>query len=86
MDFARQSRKNKHMITENKALSADTLETMRLAAVAFLAEEESRNKSNRMIYHISDARYMEMMRFDEALEPKELGHRFKLDVRKRGIE
>ena len=76
MDIARQSRKNKHMITENKAL----------LAVALLAEEESRNKSNRMIYHIPDSRYMEMMRFDETLEPKALGHGFKLDVRKRGIE
>ena len=64
------------MITDNKALSA----------VALLAEEESRNKSNRMIYHITDSRYAEMMRFNETLEPKELGHGFKLDVRKRGIE
>jgi len=64
------------MIAENKALSA----------VAFLAEEESRNKSNRMIYHISDSRYTEMVRLDEALEPKELGHGLKVDVRKRGIE
>ena len=64
------------MIAENKTLSA----------VAQLAEEESRNKSNRMIYHIIDSRYLEMVKFKAALEPKELGHGFKLDVRKRGIE
>ena len=64
------------MIAEEKALSA----------IALLAEEESRSKSNRMIYHITDSRYAEMMRFDKAQEPKELGHGFKLDVRKRGIE
>ena len=64
------------MIAENKTLSA----------VALLAEEESRNKSNRMIYHTTDSRYMEMLRFEEALDLKELGHGFKLDVRKRGIE
>ena len=74
------------MITENKALSANSLEKLRLVAVALLAEEESRNKSNRMIYHITDSRYTEKMRFDKAQEPKELGHGFKLDVRKRGIE
>lgn len=71
---------------ENKALSADALKVMRLAAVTQLAEEESQNKSNRMIYHITDSRYTEMMRFDKVQEPKELGHGFKLDVRKRGIE
>jgi len=74
------------MITENNTLSADALESLRLVTVAQLAEEESRNKSNRMIYHTSDSRYTEMMRFAEALELKELGHGFKLDVRKRGIE
>ena len=64
------------MITDNKALSA----------VALLAEEESRNKSNRMIYHITDSRYAEMIQFNETLEPKVLGHGFKLVNRKRGIE
>ena len=64
------------MITDNKALSA----------VALLAEEESRNKSNRMIYHITDLRYAEMMKLNESLEPKEMGHGIKVDVRKRGIE
>lgn len=74
------------MITENNTLPADSLEILRLVTVAQLAEEESRNKSNRMIYHIPNSRYTEMMRFAEALEPKELGHGFKLNVRKRGIE
>lgn len=74
------------MITENKTLSADALNKLRLAAVAQLAEEESRNKSRRCIYEMPDSRYMKMMKFDEALEPKELGHGFKLDNRKRGIE
>jgi len=74
------------MTTENKALSSGALNKLRLVAVAQLAEEESRNKSNRMIYHTPDSRYMEMMKFEVALEPKELGHGFKLDVRKRGIE
>jgi len=69
------------MITENKALSAASL-----AAVALLAEEESRNKSNRMIYHTPDSRYMEMMKFVNAIEPKELGHGLKVDIRKRGVE
>ena len=64
------------MITEKKAISA----------VALLAEEESRNKSNRMIYHITDSRYAEMLRFNETLKPKELGHGLKVDIRKRGIE
>ena len=74
------------MITENKALSADALKDLRLAAVTLLAEKESRNKSNRMIYYTSDARYMKMMKSDEALESKELGYGFKADIRKRGIE
>lgn len=62
------------MTTENKALSA----------VAQLADEESRNKSNRMIYYVVDSRYMEMIK--KTLAPKELGHGFKLDFGKRGIE
>ena len=62
------------MITENKALSA----------IALLAEEESRNKSRRCIYGIPASRYMEMMKFDETHELKELGHGFKVDIRKRG--
>ena len=64
------------MITEEKALSA----------VALLAEEESRNKSNRTVYHTPNLRYMEMVRFDETLEAKELGHGLKVDIRKRGVE
>lgn len=64
------------MITEEKALSA----------IALLAEEESCNKSNRMIYHITDSRYAEMMKLNESLESKELGHGRNLDIRKRGIE
>ena len=71
---------------ENKALSADSLEKLRLAAVAQLAEEESRNKSRRCIYEIPASSYTEMMRFDEAMEPKELGYGFIADIRKRGIE
>ena len=43
------------MITENKALSADALKDLQLAAVARIAEEESRNKSRRLIYTVSDA-------------------------------
>ena len=74
------------MITDNKALSVDVLIDLRLIAVAQLAEEESRNKSRRMIYYTSDSRYAEMMRLNESLEPKKLGHGYKLDVRKRGIE
>lgn len=74
------------MITENNTLSPDALKDLRLAALAELDEEESRNKSNRMIYYMVDSRYMEMMKFNEVLEPDELGHGFKLDVRKRGIE
>ena len=74
------------MITDDKALSVDVLKELRLIAVAQLAEEESRKKSYRMIYHIPDSRYTEMTRFDETLEPKVLGHGFKLDIRKRGIE
>jgi len=69
------------MITENQTISAASL-----ATVAQLAEEESRNKSNRMIYYMVDSRYMEIMKLNESLEPKELGYGFKLDVRKRGIE
>ncbi len=69
------------MITENKTISAASL-----AALAQLAEEESRNKSNRMIYYMVDSRYTEMMKFNEELESNELGHGFKLDDRKRGIE
>ena len=40
---------------ENRTLSADELKDLRLAAVSLLAEEESRNKSNRMIYYTSDS-------------------------------
>lgn len=74
------------MIIENKSLSAEALKDFRLAAVAQLAEDESRNKTKRMIYHIIDSRYLEMMKFAVTLETKELGHGFKLNVRKRGIE
>ena len=74
------------MITENKTLSADALKDLRLIAVAQLAEEESRNKSRRCICEIPASRYMEMMKFEAALEPKETGHGLKVDVRKRGIE
>jgi hypothetical protein len=65
------------MITENEALSAASL-----AAVALLAEEESRNKSSRLIYTESDARYAEIIK--KTVAPKELGHVLKLDIRKRG--
>ena len=50
----------------NKALSAASL-----AAVAQLAEEESRNKSRRCIYEMPASRYVEVMNFNEVLEPKE---------------
>ena len=65
------------MITENEALSAASL-----AAVALLAEEESRDKSSRLIYTVSDARYAEIIK--KTVAPKKLGYGFKLDVRKRG--
>jgi len=65
------------MIKDNKALSAASL-----AAVALLAEEESRDKSSRLIYTVSDARYAEMM--NQTLAPKELGHGLKVDIKKRG--
>ena len=71
---------------KNRTLSAEALKDLRLTAVSLLAEEESRIKSNRMIYYTSDSRYAEMMRLNESLEPKELGHGFKLDIGKRGIE
>lgn len=74
------------MITENKPLSADALKDLRLATIAQLAEEESRNKSRRCIYEMPSSRYTEIMKLNESLEPKELGYGFKLDVRKRGIE
>ena len=74
------------MITEDKPLSADALKDLLLATIAQLAEEESRNKSRRCIYEMPSSRYMAMMKFNEAPEPKELGHGFKLDFRKRGIE
>lgn len=67
------------MIKDNKALSAASL-----AAVAFLAEEESRDKSSRLIYTESDARYAEIIK--KTVAPKELGHVLKLDIRKRGNE
>lgn len=67
------------MITENEALSAASL-----AAVALLAEEESRDKSSRLIYTESDARYAEIIK--KTVAPKELGHVLKLDIRKRGNE
>lgn len=71
---------------KNRTLSAEALKDLRLAAVSLLAEEESRIKSNRMIYYTPNSRYVEMMRFNETLEPKELGHGFTLDNRKRGIK
>jgi len=67
------------MIKDNKALSAASL-----AAVALLAEEESRDKSSRLIYTESDARYAEIIK--KTVAPKELGHVLKLDTRKRGNE
>ena len=67
------------MIKDNKALSAASL-----AAVALLAEEESRDKSSRLIYTESDARYAEIIK--KTVAPKELGHVLKLDIRKRGNE
>ena len=72
------------MITENKALSADSLNDLQLAALARLAEEESRNKSSRLIFTESDARYAEIIK--KTVAPKELGHVLKLDIRKRGNE
>ena len=67
------------MIKDNKALSAASL-----AAVALLAEEESRDKSSRLIFTESDARYAEIIK--KTVAPKELGHVLKLDIRKRGNE
>lgn len=67
------------MIKDNKALSAASL-----AALVRLAEEESRNKSSRLIYTVSDALYDGVTKFTMIFALDSLGHENEFGIRKRG--
>ena len=74
------------MIKDNKALSADSMNDLQLAALARFAEEESRDKSSRIIYTVSDALYAGAMKFTMIFALDALGHENEFGIKKRGNE
>ena len=72
------------MIIENKALSAEPMNDLQLAALARFAEEESRDKSSRLIYTVSDALYDGVTKFTMIFALDALGQENEFGIRKRG--